>query len=281
MEQTFNSFEFLEDLSEELILGFKEAGKATTPVLVGSAREKEVRKKLELIFPQSIGISTGCIIDTEKKTSKQTDIVVYEKDICPVFSINNNEETTYYPCEGVIAVGEIKSTINTKELEDSFAKIKSVKQLNRFSKDSTIWRSYCSRQITQGANYQKFDQKNNSVDQIYGFILCEKIGLKLDTFLTKCSDLIKAEDAHLLPNIIVSLHDGIFVYTDSKMNHIREDKNKADSFYNVKNPSGDFQYLINKLNYYINHGRSTDVLPFEKYVIKTTSLPGNGIKIGI
>ena len=40
MEANFNSVDFIKDLSEELINGFKKAGKATTPVLVGSAREK-------------------------------------------------------------------------------------------------------------------------------------------------------------------------------------------------------------------------------------------------
>ena len=83
MEASFNSVDCIKELSEEFINGFKKAGKATTPVLVGSAREKEVRNKLELIFPQSVGISTGCVIDSEGNTSKQTDIIVYEKDICP------------------------------------------------------------------------------------------------------------------------------------------------------------------------------------------------------
>jgi len=281
MEITFDSINFLKDLSEELIDGFRKAGKATTPVLVGSAREKEVRNKLESIFPQSIGIATGCIIDSAGHTSKQTDIVIYEKDICPQFSINDTPETTYYPCEGVISVGEIKSTLNTTDLIDSFAKIKSVKKSKRFFNNKTCWRKYCSRQTIQGADSQYYSQAEKTKDQVYGFILCEKIGLKLDTFLTKCSELIKQEDAHLLPNLIVSLNDGLFIYLDTKNNRIRDDKNGADNFYNVKNPDGDFQFLLNKINFYINHGRSTDVLPFEKYVIKGTSIPGNGTSIGI
>ena len=42
------------------------------------------------------------------------DVVLYEKEQCPVFCINNSAETTYYPCEGVLAVGEVKSTIGNR-----------------------------------------------------------------------------------------------------------------------------------------------------------------------
>lgn len=281
MEANFNSLDFLKDLAEDLVDGFKKAGKATTPVLVGSAREKEVRNKLELIFPQSIGIATGCVIDTYGHTSKQTDIIMYEKDICPIFSINDTPESTYYPTEGVIAVGEIKSTLTTKELIDSFAKIKSVKQSKRAYKDNTCFRSYCSRQTIQGAVSQTYNQYEKPLDQIYGFILCEKIGLKIDTFLNKCTELIKEGDASLLPNIIISLHDGIFVYLNKAEGRVAESKLDADSFYNVINPHGDFQFLINNLNRYINEGRSTDILPFEKYILGDTSLPGNGTIVAI
>ena len=47
------------------------------------------------------------------------DVVIYERFLCPVFCINDNPETTYYPCEGVMAVGEIKSTVGKAEFDDS------------------------------------------------------------------------------------------------------------------------------------------------------------------
>ena len=62
------------------------------------------------------------------------DIVLYEKDFCPVYSVNRDPSTTYYPCEGVIAVGEIKSRITSEELEDIFNKIASVKRLRRYTR---------------------------------------------------------------------------------------------------------------------------------------------------
>jgi len=135
MDGSFLVKDYVQTLAQELIEGFERAGKATTPGLVGSAREKAVRKKLEQLFPQAVGVATGCVIDVENRASRQTDIIIYEKDICPVFSINDTPETTYFPCESVIAVGEVKSTLGTSELLDSFRKIESVKRLRRFGKD--------------------------------------------------------------------------------------------------------------------------------------------------
>lgn len=280
MEKHFNSIEYVKGLSEELIDSFKKANKATTPVLVGNAKEKAVRNKLEKIFPQSIGISTGCIIDVNGHTSKQTDIVIYEKDICPVFSINDTPESTYYPCESVIAIGEIKSTLNTNTIDDSFSKIKSVKECIRHSSDNMYWRKYCSRQIIYGSESEIYNQEANAFDQIYGFILCEKIELKIETFTNQCIDLIKNTSAHLLPNIIVSLNDGILVYIDTSCTNnyfIREDKHNADSIYFIEVPSGNFQYLLHELNKFINRGRSSNILPFNKYIIGSSSLPGTGL----
>lgn len=281
MEKTFNSVDFIKELSKDLVQGFTRAGKATTPNLVGLAREKEVRNKLELIFPQSIGIGTGCVIDSFGHTSKQTDIVIFEKDICPVFSINDTPESTFYPCEGVIAIGEIKSLLNTNGLKDSFEKIKSVKLSKRFSFNNACFRKYCSRQILQGVESESYSQTLNGRDQIYGFILCETIGLKLNSFLVKCAELISNEESSLLPNIIVSLRDGLFVYLDSKNNRTREDRNNADSMYNVIHPDGEFQFLLSRLNFHINEGRTTNVLPFDKYIITNNSLPPNGKMVHI
>ena len=109
MEKSFNSVEFLKDLALELVENFARAGRATTPSLVGSARETAVRQKLEAVLPTAAGIGSGCVIDVNGRTSRQQDIVVYDKHVSPVFSINNNPESTYYPCESVIAVGEVKS----------------------------------------------------------------------------------------------------------------------------------------------------------------------------
>lgn len=281
MEEVFSAKEFVQSLAQDLVDSFAKAGRATTPVLVGSARENAVRSKLEKLFPQAIGVSTGCVIDVDNNTSKQTDIIIYEKDICPVFSVNDTPESSYYPCEGVIAVGEVKSTLNTNDLLDSFKKIESVKRLKRFGNEGTCFRRYCSRLVIKGSKDEAFDQLNKSLDQIYGFIICEKIGLSVETFLEKCAEEIKKRPSYLVPNMIVSLHDGVLVYLDSKHHRACTNSSGADSIYFVNKEGENFQQILANLYSIITHGRSTDVLPFNKYIINNCSYSDNGMVYGI
>ena len=131
MNRNFNAVRYSIEVGSELVTNFAGAGLATTPGLVGSAREFPTRKKLEHLLPNGIAVGSGCVIDSYGGTSRQMDIVLYEKHLCPVYSINEDPATTYYPCEGVIAVGEVKRRIASTDLEDTFAKITSVKKLRR------------------------------------------------------------------------------------------------------------------------------------------------------
>ena len=142
--------------------------------------------------------------------------------------------------------------------------------------EKECWRSYCSRLIIRGAPFHYYSQQEKTLDQIFGFILCERIGLKLETFLAICSELIKEESVYLLPNIIVSLEDGLFVYLNTQTSSLKDDKTEANVLYNVRNEEGNFQYLLNRINYFINNGRTSDIIPFEKYIIKSNSISPNG-----
>ena len=67
------------------------------PGLTGDAMEQPVRERMEQVLPRGIGVGSGCVIDTTGNTSQQMDVVLYERDLCPVFSVNNTPGTTYYP----------------------------------------------------------------------------------------------------------------------------------------------------------------------------------------
>lgn len=267
MEKVFDSVSFVAALSNELIAGFEKAGKATTPASVGAAREHAVREKLEKILPGQVGIGSGFVFDSYGHTSKQTDIIIYEKGICPVFSIEGTPETTYYPCEGVIAIGEIKSTLDTDGIIDSFSKVESVKKNRRYVKDSINWRKYFSTLVTYGAEEERYSQTDKPFDQIYGFILCQSFGLKDDTILEKFKEETFKRDAYLLPNLIVSLNNGMVMWNDSASKHICYDAHNADSLFLSNRATGCFQFLLSQLNTYIVSGRSTATLPFDKYIL--------------
>ena len=88
MAPTFDSRDFITRLGYALIREFEEARQATTGPLIGSAIESPVRKRLEQILPRGIAVGSGCVIDSYGACSKQQDVVLYERDVCPVFSIN-------------------------------------------------------------------------------------------------------------------------------------------------------------------------------------------------
>jgi hypothetical protein len=129
----------------------------------GEAREHALRKLLEKYLPQRVGIDQGFVIDAQGRESKQIDIVIYDKAVATIFEAGG---TKYFPCEVVLAVGEVKSDINSKkELEDALDKIRSVKELDRSNRGKNL--------IITGHGVSiplKFDPLTQHRDQILGFI---------------------------------------------------------------------------------------------------------------
>ena len=159
MRNSFDAAGFVKDIGVELVRAFETARSATTAGLVGDAMETPVRERLEQVLPQGIGVGSGCVIDTRGNTSRQPDVVLYEKGICPVFCVNNSLETTYYPCEGVLAVAEVKGALDKEKLGDAFAKIASVKAMKRAFRPA--WGNYvCGRPYGE-----------NSASMSHGFAL--------------------------------------------------------------------------------------------------------------
>jgi len=256
MNKSFNSVEFLKDLSTELVDHFDRAARATTPGLVGSARETAVREKLELILPPIISIGSGAVIDSFGGTN------------CPVFSVNNDPHSTFYPCEGVASVGEIKSSMGKSELIDSFEKIRSAKNLQRFAPNPESFRKYGNSMSITGAPQERLDPKTKFEDQIFGFILCGKFSQKPDTIIKHYQDLVLKTESWARPNILVSLQDGCLVYLDATQNKVSMDTASGSGIALTTIPNGNFQFLLSQLNWIANNGRTSPFLPFQRYVVE-------------
>ena len=226
MQQSFDSRAFIDRIGKRLVDQFDEARMATTPSLVGGAMEKPVRDQLEQILPRGIAVGSGCVIDATGHTSKQQDIVLYEKDICPEFSINNTPETTYYPCEGVFAVGEVKSRLDNQTLTDAFHKIESVKCLQRTDilhpipiaetgRRFPIYRKYGSLHsdsILNSSERDKYDHRN----QIFGFILAGNLRVKIETLRNTYLDLTRLAGDPFAPNLLAVLTGEQLIWVNNK-----------------------------------------------------------------
>ncbi len=279
MTSAFDSHEFIAGLGYALIREFEEARQATTGPLVGSAIETPVRKRLEQVLPRGIAVGSGCVIDSYGGCSKQQDVVLYERDVCPVFSINDTPESTYYPCEGVIAIMEVKSSVGSAELEDSFEKVASVKRLRRyFGQDQTVQRDpssepeYRRYQSAQMANSIRFtspeDVEPYGLDQILGVVLTERLKLKPETFRTKFVELVRRFGDAYSPNLVEVLSGGTLhpCTLGPKGAQLEYSPKIATHFmYSDSTPLRNLLYFIYVTH---RHGVTGSTATFDRYIVK-------------
>ena len=205
MTHKFSVTEYIKVLGDELISAFAQGGLAPTPGIKGETRETAVRAKLRQLLPLGIGVGSGFVIDTDGNTSRQIDIVLYEEDMCPVFRLNESREGSFYPCEGVFAVGEVKSTIGSKETQDIIEKIASVRKLNRFARPTTGigFRPYGTR-MALGIAGKSYDQNAQGRNQIWGFGIARDATVAPATLAQKIADYCDGENRILAPNLITT-----------------------------------------------------------------------------
>jgi len=146
----------------------KSAKEIRHPGESGKAREQALRKLLEKYLPQRAGVDQGFVIDAQGRKSKQIDMVVYDKTLATVFEFSS---VRYFPCEIVLAVGEVKSKIDSKsKLEDALDKIRSVKALDRSNRGKNLPVTGPGISL-KGFEFDPFTQHR---DQILGFIFTSK-----------------------------------------------------------------------------------------------------------
>jgi hypothetical protein len=95
----------------------------------GTAREHALRELLRRYLPRRVAVDTGFVIDAAGGQSRQVDVVLYDRDSATVWDVSG---VKYFPCETVIAVGEVKTRIRTtRTLVDALNAVRSVKALDR------------------------------------------------------------------------------------------------------------------------------------------------------
>ncbi len=276
---------------------FADARQATTPGLVGGAREVPVRNQLEQILPRGIAVGSGCVIDSYGDVSRQQDVVLYEREICPVFSINDTPEATYYPCEGVIAVGEIKSSLDSTELENSFEKVASVKRLRRrliappsthpqalpIGEEIVHYRHYGSIQGPSVEQVGAFDPDTDEHSQIFSFILSGALPLIPETLLAKFAEFVKRYGDRFSPNLLLVLGVGIVVpaiFINGRQSPAFSAVTGTHFVYAQEENS--FGTLIPKIYSTYRNGKTSDSEAFHHYLIPgetSRSSPTQGFKV--
>lgn len=152
-------------VSEQFKVDFDElATEVSHNLSSGESREYALRELLKKYLPRRVGIDNGFVIDAHGNESLQIDVIIYDKTIGTVFEING---VKYFPCETVIAVGEVKSDIrSTAKLQDALDKLKSVKKLDRSNDGQN--NAFVGPGLSKG--WIEFNPSKNHRDQIIGFI---------------------------------------------------------------------------------------------------------------
>lgn len=264
--------EFLRDIASQLIFDFGRGENANHSGEKGSIGETAAKKRLAEALPGFINVGSGFVLDSFDSISKQTDLIIYE-NICPSFTLGTDHEYRYYPCEGVCAVGEVKTKLEKSELEDAYEKIASVKRLKR-NPARNSFRKFGSNQAIV-ANHTNALDPNNPRYQIFGFVLCRELKFKPDTLIDHIKRLDSEYSYNLLPSIIVSLKEGIFIRAkkDGQSISMVLDPRDANCIIQSDLRVDSFPFLIEQLTTHIQEATTTCESPIKLYLGHFDSMP--------
>jgi hypothetical protein len=274
----FDPAQFVNRIGRRLVMEFADASEAGTPGLIGSAREHPARMQLVKLLPAYVSIGTGLLIDSYGGQSDQQDIVMFERDFCPVYSINDAPDATYFPIEGIIANGEVKSSVNKSVLFKALDNIRSAKSLRRCAHKTdeglgllASFRTFGMAVSFAATPNDEFNQDLNFRDQIYSFILCNSFTYSPDAVLDNLVEYQRLHGHECMPNIIISLNDGFIQGMQSNNMSLQFSLLTSDSFSFVPASDRCFAYLVNQLQQHVREARTVPLQALDRYM---TSLNG-------
>ena len=183
-------------------------------------------------------------------------MILYEKDFLPVFINDDNIEYTYYPCEGVIAVGEIKSTLNAESMKDSLLKLEKIKTMKRNYVDNHIFKYYLFNATVYGDDSEIFDPEKKCFDNIFTFIFCKDNVMSVDTQLELLIEKYR-QNMMLGVDRIYSLNKMVIskAYLSQEEDLFFSNKG-CNSYCSIKDENEPFNVLIDQLSLFIRNGRT-------------------------
>ena len=217
MTERFDYKEYIRLLGKELVLEFERAKLSTHTVAIGENKEFAIHTKLESVLPRGIAVGRGFVFDIAGTVSNQCDIILYEKDFAIRCPINGDENNCYYNVESVIAVGEIKSTITTKEYNDCLTKFERLTKLkrNKHLSYNASYRKYFSSMSMVGVVDKTTNQlPRNNYDSIFKFICCEKLSISFDQITN--SWVSRLMDAQQLFNVMFDLQGKYYCFASGE-----------------------------------------------------------------
>lgn len=178
----------------------------------GAYRENTSKSFLRFFIPEKLSIGKGFIINSNNEVSTECDLVVFSSLAAPL--IQSDELQRFFPVETVVGIGEIKSNLSLKQLEEALIKLSQNKKIRDFigvEQPSPIFR------YTEGTN--PYNPTKNHFDQVPTFLICNKFDFKFSKDTTGnlvniINDIYVRNniDVHHRHNLMLSLEDGLVFY---------------------------------------------------------------------
>lgn len=164
------------------------------PGETGNDREETIRQFLRTHLPKRFSVSTGFAFDANGRVSQQLDIIISDSLLCAHFETAGG--IRFYPCESIVAVGQIKSslTIHT-EFSSALSNLESAKSLDRSARGRAIDNRFG----------EVIDQTCNHLHQIFTFLFVLGDSLSQDTMHRALMDHVLHSAPYLWPNVVFAL----------------------------------------------------------------------------
>jgi hypothetical protein len=193
------------------------------PGELGKARENILKEFLQHFLPEPFEIGTGFVIDAEGQRSEQIDLIIFDKTLSRGIGLKGGVK--YFPCESVAVVGEVKTTITSKDkFKESLGRIESVKKLVRFPK------KYPFRLLPAEL-------------RVIGFIFTSK-ALARDTMYEELVNYCSSRPRSLWPNVIVDFENYLISYFNKGMHRTTLFPDNADEWYTTSESQQDVIILL-------------------------------------
>jgi len=137
MKKDLISIKVFEQLNKALLEKSRNSNIIGHNLEKGLGNENIIRDLLIDFLPEKYGVAKGKIINSRGHLSKHCDIIIYDKLNCPKLFIDENKNQIL-PIEGVYSVIEVKSTLDSNKLKESFENLNSVFLLNKRNQNQSI-----------------------------------------------------------------------------------------------------------------------------------------------
>jgi hypothetical protein len=158
----------------------------------GSYREEITRDFIRMFVPARLEVSDGFILTRKNEISTQSDIIIFDPTKSPL--IQSQNRLRFFFSDSVCGIGEVKSVLTRKGLEDCLLKL--------------------ARQKETRGHPQKAGSLYQEEAQAFTFVICERLDIKgdLNEVIAEIY-AVGSVPSRMRHNILLSIEDGIAMYS--------------------------------------------------------------------